>query len=60
MRALIFRQPKFYKDFIQDFVDLMASLTVGFDCFLIDGDFNIHVCCESKPQVKEFLNHRFF
>lgn len=25
------------------------------DRILILGDFNIHVCCPSKPMVKEFL-----
>lgn len=54
--ALIYRPPKFNKDFIQDFSDFVAGFILIFDCFLIIGDFNIHVWCESRPLVKDFLN----
>lgn len=49
--ALIYRPPKFNKDFIQDFSDFVVGLILNYDYFLIAGDFNIHVCCESRPLV---------
>lgn len=33
----------------------MAGTVLKTDKFLILGDFNVHVCCESKPLVKDFL-----
>ncbi|XP_055020382.1 uncharacterized protein LOC129411985 [Boleophthalmus pectinirostris] len=54
--ALVYRPPKFNKDFIQDFSDLLTGLLLRYDQFLIVGDFNIHVCCESRPLAKDFLN----
>ncbi len=54
--AVVYRPPKYNKNFIQDFADLLAGIALKYDRFLIIGDFNIHVCCESKPLVKEFLS----
>lgn len=54
--ALIYRPPKFNKDFIKDFTDFLTEISFNYDRFLIVGDFNIHVCCESKPLVNEFLS----
>ncbi len=54
--AVVYRPPKYNKNFIQDFADFVAGITLIYDRFLIMGDFNIHVCCESKPLVKEFLS----
>lgn len=34
----------------------MTDLSLNYDQFLIVGDFNMHVCCESKPFPKVFLN----
>uniref|UniRef100_A0A3Q2WWY2 Reverse transcriptase domain-containing protein n=1 Tax=Haplochromis burtoni TaxID=8153 RepID=A0A3Q2WWY2_HAPBU len=34
----------------------MAGIALKYDSFLILGDFNIHVCCDSKLLVKDFLN----
>lgn len=50
------RPPKFNKDFIQDFADFVAGIALKYDRFLIVGDFNIHVCCESRPMSKDFLD----
>lgn len=50
--------PLNHKDFISDFSDFFF-LSVFIPCLdniLILGDFNIHVCCPSRPLVKEF-NH---
>ena len=54
--AVVYRPPKFNKDFISDFAELLAELVVNYDYLLICGDFNIHVCCESQPMVRDFLN----
>ena len=53
--ALIYRPPKFNKDFMMDFSDFVAGILLKYHHFLIVGDFNIHVCCDSKPFVKDFL-----
>ncbi|XP_049891926.1 uncharacterized protein LOC126384729 isoform X1 [Epinephelus moara] len=54
--ALVYRPPHLNKDFIQDFGDFLAETTLRYDRVLIVGDFNIHVCCESKPLAREFMN----
>ncbi|XP_056586108.1 uncharacterized protein LOC130407337 isoform X1 [Triplophysa dalaica] len=54
--AVVYRPPKYNKNFIQDFADFVAGIVLKYDRFLIIGDFNIHVCCESKPLVKDFLS----
>lgn len=54
--AVVYRPPKFNKDFVQDFADFVSGVTLKYDHFLIVGDFNIHVCCENRPLVKDFMN----
>ncbi len=54
--TVIYRPTKFNKDFIQDFSNFVAELILNFDRSLIIGDFNIHVCCDSRPLVKDFIN----
>ena len=34
----------------------MAGIVLNTERLLIIGDFNIHVCCDSRPLVKDFLN----
>lgn len=46
-----YRPPRYNKDFIQQF---LLHIVLCYDNVLIDGDFNIHVCCPNKP-VSEFL-----
>ncbi|KAI2651126.1 hypothetical protein H4Q32_019149 [Labeo rohita] len=53
--ALVFRPPKFNKDFIEQFSAFLADTVSRCDRLLILGDFNIHLCCPSKPLVNEFL-----
>lgn len=53
---MVYRPPKFNKDFVQDFADFVSGVTLKYDHFLIVGDFNIHVCCENRPLVKDFMN----
>lgn len=50
--AAVYRPPHSAKDFISDFVGDQITI---FDHILLLGDFNIHVCCPSKPLSKEFL-----
>ncbi|KAL6461579.1 hypothetical protein MHYP_G00297230 [Metynnis hypsauchen] len=54
--AVIYRPPKYNKDFINDFSEFLAGLMPNYDRVLIVGDFNIHVCCPEKPLVTDFLN----
>ena len=54
--ALIYRPPKNNKDFNHDLADFLSEVMVKYDHVLITGDLNVHVCCESKPLAKDFLN----
>lgn len=54
--AVIYRPPKHNKDFITDFYELVAFILTRYDRILIIGDFNVHVCCPSKPMAKDFLD----
>uniref|UniRef100_A0A3B4X257 Reverse transcriptase domain-containing protein n=1 Tax=Seriola lalandi dorsalis TaxID=1841481 RepID=A0A3B4X257_SERLL len=54
--AVVYRPPKYNKDFISDFSDFLAEIMPKYDRVLIVGDFNVHVCCPDKPMVKDFLN----
>ena len=54
--SVVYRPPKCNKDFINDFSDFLSGIMVKYDRVLISGDFNVHVCCESKPLVRDFLN----
>ena len=54
--AVIYRPPKYNKDFLNDFSDLLAEIMPQYDRVLLVGDFNIHVCCPDKPLVKDFLS----
>ncbi len=53
---MIYRPPKFNKDFIRDFTDFLGSICLKCDKLLIVGDFNVHVCCSSNPLAKDFLD----
>ncbi len=52
---LVYRPPKYNKDFISEFSDFLSSVVPNADRLLILGDFNIHVCCPSKHMVIEFF-----
>lgn len=49
--AVVYHPPKCNKVF----ADFLSGVTVRYDQFLIAGDFNIHVCYESKPMVNDFF-----
>lgn len=42
--AVVYRPPKYNKDFLNDFSDFLAEIMPKYDRVLIVGDFNIHVC----------------
>ena len=54
--ALIYRPPKYHKDFIDQFASFLTSTITNFDQALILGDINIHVCCPTKPLVNDFMH----
>lgn len=54
--AVLYCSPKFNKDFIQDFSGFVAEIAFKYDHFSIVADFNIHVCCNSRPLDKDFLD----
>ena len=54
--AVVYRPPKYNKEFIQDFENFLSLVMVDYEHVLIQGDLNIHVCCETKPLVKDFLS----
>ncbi len=54
--TVIYRPPKYNKDFVNDFSDFLAGIMPNYDRVLIVGDFNICVCCPDKPLVKDFLS----
>nr|XP_061839065.1 uncharacterized protein LOC133621161 isoform X1 [Nerophis lumbriciformis]XP_061839075.1 uncharacterized protein LOC133621161 isoform X1 [Nerophis lumbriciformis] len=54
--AVIYRPPKYHKDFITDFSEFLAEILPKYDRVLIVGDFNIHTCCPDEPLSRSFLN----
>lgn len=54
--VLIYRPPNLNSAFISDFSEFLTSILPLYDCMLILGDFNIHVCCPGQPFVAEFCN----
>lgn len=50
----ISRPPHINNVFLDEFGDLLEGLIPRFDNILVLGDFNIHLCCPSKPLVTEF------
>lgn len=53
---VIYRPPKYNDLFISEFSDFLTCFIAHYERILIVGDFNIHLCCEDKPLVKDFLN----
>lgn len=52
--AVVYRPPKYNKDFILEFSELLGELRTQYDSLLICGDFNIHVCCPSSQLSNDF------
>lgn len=53
---LIYRPPKVSTTFIHELSDFLSNQVSRCDRLLVLGDFNISVCCPSKPMVKNFMN----
>lgn len=53
--AVLYRPPNSKSDFLRDFSEFLSDIVTRGDNLLIVGDFNIHLCCPSKPLVKEFV-----
>lgn len=47
--AVVYRPPKYNRDFLTDFSVFLADAVPKYDQILIVGDFNIHVCCPENP-----------
>ncbi len=54
--GVIYHPPHSIKDFKQQFTEFIGNIATNYDRFLLVGDFNIHVCCQSNPLSKEFLS----
>ncbi len=54
--ALVYRPPKYNKDFIGEFSEFLSSMITRCDSLVILGDFNIHLCCPDRPLVQDFLS----
>ncbi len=40
---IIYRPPKYSPAFVEEFTELLSTISSEFDCFAIAGDFNIHI-----------------
>lgn len=52
---VIYRPPKYNKNFISDFSEFLAEFFSKYDRVLTIGDFNIHNCCTDEPFCMSFL-----
>ncbi len=54
--VLVYRPPKVSTTFIHELSEFLSNQVSRCDRLLVLGDFNIHVCCPSKPMVKNFMS----
>ncbi len=40
---IIYRPPKYSTAFVEEFTELLSMISSEFDCFIVAGDFNIHI-----------------
>lgn len=52
--AVVYRPPKYNKDFIHEFSEFLADILPKYDKLLICGDFNVHVCCPADQFATDF------
>lgn len=52
--AVVYRPPKYNKDFIHEFSEFLADILPKYDNLLICGDFNVHVCCPADQFATDF------
>lgn len=53
--ALIYWPPQQNNSFLSEIAELLGDLASRYGKILLLGDFNIHLCCPSKPYAAEFL-----
>lgn len=49
------RPPKYNRDIKKELSNFLVGVRTNYDRILCVGDFNVHVCCPSKPLAKDFL-----
>ncbi len=54
--VLVYRPPKVSTTFIHELSEFLSNQVSRCDRLLVLGDFNIHVCCPSKPMVKNIMS----
>lgn len=54
--AVVYRPPRYNKDFISEFSEFLAEYALRYDQIMLLGDYNIHVCCPEKPLVSDFYD----
>ncbi len=52
---IIYRPPKYYPAFVEEFTELLSMISSEFDCFAIAGDFNIHIDNAEIKTTKEII-----
>jgi len=52
---VIYRPPKYSPAFVEDFTELLSTISSEFDCFSITGDFNIHIDNAELNMAKEII-----
>ncbi len=54
--TVLYRPPKYNRDFIKDLSDFLAGVMTNYDRILCVGVFNVKVSCPSKPLAKDFTD----
>ncbi|XP_043935110.1 uncharacterized protein LOC122808205 [Protopterus annectens] len=54
--VVVYRPPRYNKDFISEFSEFLAEYVLRYDQIILLGDYNIHVCCPEKPLVSDFYD----
>lgn len=54
--GVIYWPPKPNKMFVKEFSDLLSIMSIKYDCLMLLGDFNVHICCEKDTLSYEFAN----
>ena len=52
---VIYRPPRHNTAFIEEFSEFLSHFICKYDRILILGDFNVHVCCPSRPMTDDFI-----
>ncbi len=52
---IIYRPSKYYPAFAEEFTELLSMISSEFDCFIISGDFIIHIGNAEIKTTKEMI-----